>query len=259
MRTNTVTLSHSHIIIVPSYNSGALLERTFKEIMVLWQPVIVVIDGSDDGSDYFLSRSLQNHPMAIKVIKNVHNQGKGAAILKGAIAALQNGYTHALIMDADNQHSADSIFSFMQISLQHPKAMILGDPIFDASAPSLRVQGRKVSNFFVNLETFNWDIHDSLFGMRVYPLTDLIAVMQQTLWARRFDFEPEIAVRLAWRGLPIMNIPTPVRYIDKADGGITHFRYFRDNTLLTWMHIRLLSGFLLRLPNFLARRFKSTC
>jgi hypothetical protein len=67
------------------------------------------------------------------------------------------------------------------------------------------------------LTKYRWGIHDSLFGMRVYPIQDLMAVMHSTRWARRFDFEPEIAVRMAWRAVPVLNIPTPVRYITKEN------------------------------------------
>jgi hypothetical protein len=110
------------------------------------------------------------------------------------------------------------------------------------------VNGRKVSNFWANLETLGWGIDDSLFGMRLYPAKELLEVFESTCFARRFDFDPECAVRLAWRGVPILNLPTAVRYPSKEEGGVSQFRYLRDNVLLTWMHTRLFLGFLFRLP-----------
>ena len=104
-----------------------------------------------------------------------------------------------------------------------------------------------------NLETLGWGIDDSLFGMRLYPAAELLEVMESTTFARRFDFDPEVGVRLAWRGVPILNLPTPVRYPSPEEGGISQFRYLRDNILLTWMHLRLFSGFFLRLPVLIAR------
>ncbi len=71
---------------------------------------------------------------------------------------------------------------------------------------------------------------------------------------RRFDFDPEVAVRLCWRGVKPVNLPAPVRYWSLEEGGVTHFRYLRDNVLLTWMHMRLFVGFVLRLPVLLVRR-----
>jgi hypothetical protein len=73
---------------------------------------------------------------------------------------------------------------------------------------------------------------------------------------RRFDFDPEAAVRLCWRGVRPINLEAPVRYFRADEGGVSHFRYGRDNLLLSWMHARLFSGFLLRLPVLIARRLK---
>jgi hypothetical protein len=181
------------------------------------------------------------------------NRGKGAAILHGAQFLLENGASHVLVMDADGQHPAESINRFIDCGRTHPQAAVFGRPVFDASAPALRVKGRKVSNFWANLETLGWGIHDSLFGMRLYPIPDLLEMFRRTRYARRFDFEPEAAVRLAWRGVPIINLDTPVRYLTQAEGGVSQFRYLRDNLLLSWMHTRLFFGFLARLPLLLAR------
>jgi hypothetical protein len=93
-----------------------------------------------------------------------------------------------------------------------------------------------------------------LFGFRVYPVQALLRVMRGQLWMRRFDFDVEAAVRLCWHGVRPVNLPAPVRYFSAAEGGISHFRYLRDNVLLTWMHLRLFAGFVLRLPLLLLRR-----
>ena len=87
-----------------------------------------------------------------------------------------------------------------------------------------------------------------LFGFRVYPIAPLIAVMAESPWMRRFDFDPEAAVRLVWRGVRPVNLPAPVRYLRPEEGGVSHFHYGRDNALLTWMHLRLLAGAFARLP-----------
>lgn len=244
----------THLIIIPSYNTGGILEKTIREVLHHYAPVWVVIDGSTDDSPALLNALAKQYPQNLKVIHLPNNIGKGAAIFTAIQQAQTQGYTHVLTMDADHQHPAASIAHFMQLSAKNPDAMILGKPVFEASAPALRVQGRRISNGWANLETLNWGIGDSLFGMRLYPIADLIAVMQATRWARRFDFEPEVAVRLAWRGVPAINLDTPVRYLREEEGGISQFRYLRDNTLLTWMHLRLFFGFLLRLPKLLARK-----
>jgi glycosyltransferase involved in cell wall biosynthesis len=243
----------THLIVIPSYNTGAILEKTIREVLDYYAPVWVIIDGSTDDSPTLLDSLVQQYPQNLKVICLPENIGKGAAIFIAIQQALQQGFTHVLTMDADHQHPATSIAHFMELSVKHPNAMILGKPVFEASAPALRVQGRRISNGWANLETLNWGIGDSLFGMRLYPIADLLAVMRSTRWARRFDFEPEVAVRLAWRGVKAINLDTPVRYLCKEEGGVSQFRYLRDNTLLTWMHIRLFFGFLIRLPELLTR------
>lgn len=238
-------------ILIPSYNSGPLLRQTLASVLTHWPHIFLIIDGSTDGSDQNLNEHL--HP-GLHVHRLPTNRGKGSAILAGITLAQQHGFTHALTIDADGQHPASHIPHYLKAAENHPHALILGKPIFEATAPTLRVQGRKISNWWANLETLWWGIEDSLFGMRLYPIPPLITVFSQTPFARRFDFDPEVAIRLAWKGLPILTLPTPVKYLTPEEGGISQFRYLRDNTLLTSMHIRLLIGAILRLPSLLLRQ-----
>lgn len=213
----------------------------------------VIVDGSDDGSAASLTAMAANDP-GLRVEVLPRNAGKGAAILHGAQLALAAGFSHALTMDSDGQHPAELIDTFMAASRQAPGALILGDPRFDASAPLIRVRGRRISNGLVHLETLGAGVRDSLFGFRVYPLAALVDEMAHRRSMRRFDFDAEIAVRLCWRGLRPLNIPAPVRYFAPGEGGVSHFNYWRDNVLLSGMHARLLCGWLLRLPKLLCRR-----
>ncbi|MCK5924457.1 MAG: glycosyltransferase family 2 protein [Methylococcales bacterium] len=247
MKNQSIPFSSTHLILIPSYNTGAILQKTVAEILGYHQPVWVVIDGSDDGSEQTLISLEKQYADALYIIHLPENKGKGAAILTGIESAHLKGFSHVLTMDADFQHSAESIGEFIEKSQKNPEAMILGNPIFEESAPALRVQGRRISNAWVNLETLNWGIEDSLFGMRVYPIEKLIAVMHTTKWARGFDFEPEVVVNLAWTGVKAININTPVRYLGIDEGGVSQFRYLRDNILLIGMHTRLFLGFLNRL------------
>ncbi|MDP3850858.1 MAG: glycosyltransferase family 2 protein [Luteolibacter sp.] len=241
------------LILIPSYNTGRILRETVAGVLHLGTPVWVVIDGSTDGSPEMLREFESPHHADFRLMFLPQNSGKGAAVLHALREAHRTGFTHVLTMDADGQHPAERIPAFLKLSAAHPEAAVFGKPVFDSSAPALRVNGRKLSNFWANLETLGWGVGDSLFGMRLYPATGLLAVMENTGHARRFDFDPEVAVRLAWRGVPILNLPTPVRYPGKDEGGVSQFRYFRDNRLLVWMHFRLFFGFLLRLPTLIAR------
>jgi glycosyltransferase involved in cell wall biosynthesis len=245
----------TRLVLIPSYNSGAKVLETVAEARRAWQPVWVIIDGSTDGTDRQLQR-LAATDQGLRVLVLPRNQGKGAAVLAGLREAAAQGFTHALTMDADGQHPAAAIAEFMALSRANPAAMILGMPVFDSSAPRLRVVGRRVSNGWAKLETLG-AIGDSLFGFRVYPIAPLRAVMERTRWMRRFDFDVEAAVKLCWRGVPAINRRAPVRYFRPEEGGVSHFNYVRDNALLSWMHLRLMVEFGWRLPNLLVRRLSS--
>jgi glycosyltransferase involved in cell wall biosynthesis len=223
----------THLVLIPSYNTGPRLTRTVAEARAAWPCVWVVVDGSDDGSD----AALEDGP-GLRVIRRGRNGGKGAAVLEGLRAAEAAGFTHVLVMDADGQHPAGEIARFMALSQANPEAMILGVPVFDSSAPLVRVLGRRISNVLVRWET-GQNIGDALFGFRVYPLLALRAVMEAGRHMQRYDFDTEALVRLCWRGVSVRNVAAPVRYFSKAEGGVSHFRYGRDNARLVAMHVRL--------------------
>jgi glycosyltransferase involved in cell wall biosynthesis len=249
--------SATHLVIMPSYNPGDRVYETVRTARAEWTPVWVVVDGSTDGSAAGL-RAMADGDPGLRVIVLPENRGKGAAVLEGLRHAVGAGFTHALVMDSDGQHPAARIPEFMRISEASPGGMVLGVPVFAADAPRLRVNGRKVSNWWANLETLWTGIGDSLFGFRVYPIGPLIDVMAGQSWMRRFDFDPEAAVRLCWAGVKPINVPAPVSYFRAEEGGVSHFRYLRDNALLTWMHARLFLEFLLRLPVLLAGRLRAS-
>jgi glycosyltransferase involved in cell wall biosynthesis len=245
--------SATHVVLVPSYNPGPGVVATVRSARAAWCPVWVIVDGSDDGSAERLQQ-LARDDAGLHIIVLERNCGKGAAVLHGVRLAAQHGFTHALTMDSDGQHPAQCIGEFMARSAAHRDCMILGVPQFSADAPQLRVRGRRISNWWANLETLGMGIGDSLFGFRVYPIGPLLAIAERHRWMRRFDFDPEVAVRLCWAGVRPVNVPAPVRYLSRECGGVSHFRYVRDNTLLTWMHLRLVVEFILRLPMLLHRR-----
>ncbi|HOL38485.1 MAG TPA: glycosyltransferase family 2 protein [Rubrivivax sp.] len=247
--------SRTHLVLIPSYDTGPRVLETVAAARAAWAPVWVVCDGSTDGTPAQLEARAV-HDAGLRVFVLPHNRGKGAAVLHGLEEAERQGYTHVLAMDSDGQHPAALIGEFMRRSAARPEAMILGRPVFDASAPLVRVRGRRISNGWTDLETLGAGIADSLYGFRVYPVAALTAVMRSRRWMRRFDFDTEAVVRLAWRGVKPINVDAPVKYLSAAEGGVSHFRYGRDNVLLTWMHLRLVLEFVVRLPLLLVRRVR---
>ena len=235
----------TQLVVIPSYNTGAKLFETVARVRAVWAPVWVVIDGSTDGTAVALKRIAAGDP-ALRVLELPRNQGKGAAVLHGLRLAQARGFTHALTMDADGQHDPDDVVRMMAIAAERPDTMVLGMPIFDASAPTVRVVGRRLANLMANIETSWAGIGDSLFGLRVYPIAPLLQVFEATRFGRRFDFDSEAVVRLCWNGVRPVTFPTKVRYFSKDEGGVSYFNYVRDNLLLAFLHARLMTEMVMR-------------
>lgn len=229
-------------VLIPTYDNPATIERVVARARTFLPAVIVVDDGSHEPARSVVQR------LGARGLAHVHrreaNGGKGAAVKDGFRVARSLGYTHALQLDADDQHTVEDIPRFLDAAMGHPTALVLGAPVFDASAPSGRLQARRISQFWANVETLGRVIADPLCGFRVYPLDAAIAAGAR---GDAMDFDPEIAVRMHWQGTPILNLPTRVRYVAREAGGVSHFRLFWDNVFISWMHTRMMLALLARL------------
>jgi polyprenyl-phospho-N-acetylgalactosaminyl synthase len=221
-------------VLIPTYNNPDTLERVVHNVRRHIEAVIVVDDGSHPEARA-IAQSLSDKGLA-KVHFRATNGGKGAAVYTGLQVAEAEGYTHALQVDADGQHNLEDIPSFLRASETDQHALVLGQPIFDASAPRSRRLGRKVSVFWCMIETLSRAVGDPLCGYRVYPIAQALAAEPR---GKRMDFDPEIAVRMKWDGAPILHVPTAVRYLDAEAGGVSHYRGFHDTWLISMMHTRL--------------------
>jgi len=239
-----MTPSATHLVLVPSYNPGPRLMATVAAVLEHWSPVWIVDDGSTDESTA-AAQALAGRDARVRVIVRPRNGGKGAAVATGVAAALDAGFTHVLTLDADGQHPVDHIGAFMAASIARPEALVLGRPVFGPEVPLERLHGRKLSVGLARLEILGAGIDDPLFGFRVYPAAALRRALASTRRARGFDFDPEVAVRMFWAGVPTVNLPAPCRYFSKGEGGVSHFNYLRDNVKLVWLHTRLLSQLIL--------------
>jgi glycosyltransferase involved in cell wall biosynthesis len=249
-----MTPSATHLVVLPSYNTGPRLRSVVAEVLQHWQPVVVVIDGSTDGSEVTLKDLAAKEP-GLTVITLPRNSGKGSAVLAGARWAGERGFTHLLAMDADGQHHAECVPEFMAASRRNPQALVLGKPVFPPNIPRERLHGRKISVFLVRCALLGPGIDDPLFGFRVYPVAPLLEVLGPRQTGRRYDFDAEAAVRLCWSGVRPLNVPAPVRYFSRAEGGISHFHYLRDNITLGRMHTRLITEMIFRrAPELLRHR-----
>ena len=231
--------------VVPTFDNprtiGPVVEALAREL-----PVVVVDDGSCKASQDVLD-DLVFRGVA-RVRRHDRNRGKGAAVKTGLNAARDLGYSHALQVDADGQHDLGDVPRFLAAARAAPGSLILGQPVFDASVPAARLRGRKVSIFWTTLETGGRSIiADPLCGFRVYPVEQALRVGAR---GDRMEFDPEIAVRMVWDGTPVVNLATRVRYLSPEDGGVSHFRMFRDNVRISWGHTRMCSLAIVRLLTF---------
>ncbi len=229
-------------LLIPVYNHGTLIAATFAKLRAFNLPCILVDDGSDAATAQVLD-SLAQQEASITLLRLPANQGKGAAVLHGIAAAHQQGYTHALQIDADGQHDTQDIPSLLAMAEQEPEALISGAPQYGSDIPKARLYGRYITHFWVWIETLSFEIKDSMCGFRVYPVAATQALAQQVSIGKRMTFDTDIMVRLYWQGTPVRFLPTRVIY---PDNGISHFRPLRDNLQISWMHTRLVSQMLWR-------------
>jgi glycosyltransferase involved in cell wall biosynthesis len=209
---------------------------------------LLVNDGSDQRCTDLL-REIDAGQDWITLLERDANGGKGAAVKTGLREAVRLGYSHALQLDADGQHDLEDIPCLMELSKRYPDAVISGAPDYQ-NIPLLRLYGRYLTHIWVWINTLSLDIEDSMCGFRVYPLAATIKVIEGAHTGDRMDFDPEILVRLHWAGVRVIQIRTLVTY---PRDGISHFRGFRDNMLISWAHTRLFFGMLARLPGLLRR------
>lgn len=241
----------NHCVVIPVYNHGAPLEATLENLQPFGLPIFVVDDGSADATREAIDELAKRFD--IRLIRLPQNTGKGGAVMAGLRAASEAGFSHALQVDADGQHDLDDVPKLLAASSQHPTALIAGSPQFDESAPASRRYGRRLTSFWVAIETLSMKMPDTMCGFRVYPLESTVALIDSRQMGQRMDFDPEIAVRLFWSGVEIVGVPTTVIY---PAGGTSSFHVVRDNWLITKLHTRLVLGMLLRLPMLLGGQIR---
>jgi glycosyltransferase involved in cell wall biosynthesis len=243
----------SAAVVIPVYNHGHAIGRMVDGVRAQDLPCILVDDGSEPGCAAVLDTLAAQHPGAVTLVRLSPNQGKGAAVLEGLRTAARLGHSHAVQIDADGQHRAEDLRGFIEEAREYPTAVISGCPVYDASVPKGRLYGRYLTHVWVWINTLSLQIRDSMCGFRVYPLPPVLALAEVEFIGKRMDFDPEVLVRLFWRGVPVRNRPTRVIY---PDDGVSHFDVWRDNVRISKMHTRLFFGMLRRQPRQLAQRLR---
>ena len=221
------------VIIIPCYNHADAFEKLAVHLIDFDLPIILVDDGSNLGQSKKLKNICYKH--RFEYIHNYPNGGKGMAMKVGFNTALHLGYTHALQIDADGQHDINDIKAFLDLAKHNLDSVIVGNPVYDASAPLSRLIGRKITNFWVAIETMNIHMPDTMCGFRVYPLKSICNVIKHVHF-NRMGFDIEILVKMYWYGVDFIKKSTRVIY---PSDGISNFRVFKDNLYISLLHTYL--------------------
>lgn len=220
--------------LIPTFNNPMTIRKVVLEARQYLSDVWVIDDGSGAAGRQACAE-LAAESLA-QVYHRPQNGGKGAAVKTGFEQARAAGFTHVLQVDADGQHDLSAVPRFLEQARRHPDALVMAYPEYDASAPRVRKIARKFTDFWVNLEAGRGIIRDAMVGFRVYPLA---AVEPLRVPGNRMDFDIEVAVRLVWSGVRVVNLPVQVRYLAASEGGISHFRPLGDNLRFSWLHSKL--------------------
>jgi glycosyltransferase involved in cell wall biosynthesis len=241
-------------VVIPVYNHEHAIGGVLAQVLAHGLPVILVDDGCSAACAAVLDSLAAAHPDRVALERHAVNQGKGGAVLTGFERAARDGYTHVLQVDADGQHSVDDVPRFLAAARAAPHAVIAGCPLYDESVPALRLYARYLTHVWVWINTLSLAIRDSMCGFRVYPVAPVLALARRRRLGLRMNFDIEILVRLYWDGLTIVNLPTRVGY---PEDGVSHFKAWTDNVLISRLHMTLFFGMLPRIPSLLVRAWRN--
>ncbi len=222
--------------VIPVYNNAGTVGGVVERVKLYVEDVIVVNDGSTDGTQDILAAI-----DGIEVVSYPDNRGKGHALRRGLEAADGRGFRYALTIDADGQHFPEDIALFLERADALPDALIIGARnLVQENMPSKNTFANRFSNFWFRLETGK-RMDDTQSGFRLYPLGPL---RRMRFITSRYEFELESAVRLAWRGVPVVNIPVRVYYAPEGER-VSHFKPVRDFTRISLLNSVLVIAALL--------------
>ncbi|MCX4189068.1 glycosyltransferase family 2 protein [Methylophaga sp. OBS3] len=238
-------------IVVPVYNHEVAIPNTLSNLLKSGLPILLVDDGSDSVCEQVLQTLATENSERVFLHRLPYNSGKGAAVKAGLRWLANAGYSHGLQIDADGQHDANDVPKFIAAAESNPEHVVTGYPQYDDSVPLVRFYCRYLTHVLVWLSTLSFEVKDTMCGFRVYPIKPILPLLAKC--GDRMDFDSEIMVRWVWLGNNVTNLPTKVHY---PKDGVSHFLLWKDNSLMTWMHIRLVFGMLIRSPKLLWRKLR---
>lgn len=237
-------------LLIPIYNQPDTIRSVVESLIPYEKPCLIVNDGSNEETREVLEQIAAEFPW-VSLYHRPARGGKGAALKTGFRCAAALGFSHAIQLDADSQHDATDVPRFLAAMERYPRAHVLGQPIFDASVSKRRLYARQVSRALVWLCTLSFAVRDPLCGYRGVPLLPMLALIDSVPTGDHMEFDPEVAVRMCWEGVPVVTVPTKVVYLP---GGLSHFVVCAEYPRLIRLYSRLLVGMVRRAPELLGRR-----
>ncbi len=236
-------------IVIPTYNNAGTLSLVVEKALKQQLPIVVVNDGSTDQTGTILS----GYKDAVHIISYPVNQGKGYALQQAFKWAYEQGFEYAVTIDSDNQHNADNIPRFIEKLNEVGECMIMGERnMTQDGIPTKSNFGRKFSNFWFKVETWQKS-NDTQTGFRLYPLK---VVSRLHFFTKRFEFEIESLVRIAWENVPVVAVPVDVTYFS-GEERVSHFRPFKDFTRISLLNtVLFICAYCFFLPRLLWKKAK---
>jgi glycosyltransferase involved in cell wall biosynthesis len=218
-------------VLIPTYNNAPKIYKVIEGVLKQGLPVLIVNDGSTDET-LDIIEPFKDH---VEIVSYDVNKGKGFALMTGFRKAKENGFDTVITIDSDGQHDPNDIQKMLEMQNQHPGKVLMGSRDLEAAgAPSKSSFGNKFSNFWFHLET-GIKLPDTQTGFRSYPLNP---VLKRRYLTKRFGFEVESIVKLAWRGVEFLPVKIAVDY---PEDRITHFKPFKDFTLISFLNTYLVT------------------
>ena len=247
-RQRTLLRERGICVVIPTYNNVGTIRDVVRRACVQCQDVIVVDDGSNDGTSEVLRQQA-----GITLVSYPQNSGKGTALKRGFQQALQMGFAYAVTLDADGQHYPEDIPLFLEANRQHPGCLIVGSrQMQHVERPAGSTFANRFSNFWFYVQTGR-RLEDTQSGYRLYPLRKLRLL---SLLPARYEAEVALMVFASWHGVGLVSIPVRVWYPAPSER-VSHFRPGADfarisvlNTVLCFLAV--VYGLPLRIGRFLA-------
>lgn len=223
-------MEYNICFLIPYYNHPENINTLLSTLLEYNIAVIIV----DDGSNQPLKDVIKNNSPLIHIVVHIINQGKGSAVINGMKKAVEMGFTHCFQIDADAQHDLKKINDFLEVSKNYPLDLICAKPIYCEDIPKSRLYGRKITSFWVYVNTLGYIKEDSMIGMRIYPLGSIDKILK-SVKGRRMDFDTDILLSYYKNNINIHWIGVNITY---SNNNVSHFKMVKDNVLISLMHAR---------------------